>query len=91
MHPEVSFRALIDRPVEHSKKTWTGHHLRLSALTAAGIVIPRDLGDAGSAATDDILDAAVAAWSANRYAVGESKHLEPLTFDSGGRAVAIWY
>ena len=67
IHPEVSFRALADHPLA-SKHTWNGHNERRTLLACAGIMIPDELEDARSAAPDDILDAAVAAWSARRFA-----------------------
>ena len=69
VHPEVSFRALAGHALA-SKKQWNGHAGRRALLAAAGIVIPDALGDAGTVAADDIVDAAVAAWSASRIAAG---------------------
>jgi predicted RNase H-like nuclease len=65
---------------------------RRSLLKNAGILLADDLGDVGVVAPDDVLDAAVAAWSALRIANGEAKTLpsEP-EIDKRGRAVAIWY
>jgi predicted RNase H-like nuclease len=61
-------------------------------LAEAGIVIPDDLGHAGTAGADDILDAAVAAWSASRIAAGNAISLpDPPQFDTNNRKVAIWY
>ena len=91
VHPEVSFRALAGHPLA-SKKQWNGHVERRALLVAAGIVIPDALGDAGTAAADDILDAAVAAWSASRIAAGEEISLpSPPEHDDDGRRIAIWY
>ena len=91
VHPEVSFRALANRPLA-SKKQWIGHRQRHALLVRAGIQIPDDLGDAGTAAADDILDAAVAAWSANRIARREAISMpNPPEQDANGRQVAIWY
>ena len=91
VHPEVSFRA----PAGHalaSKKQWNGHAGRRALLAAAGIVIPDALGDAGTAAADDILDAAVAAWSASRIAAGVAVSLPaPPEPGEDGRQIAIWY
>ena len=66
--------------------------VRRSLLTGAGIRLSDDLGDAGAVAPDDVLDAAVAAWSALRIAKGDAKTLpsEP-EIDERGRAVTIWY
>ena len=93
VHPEVSFEALADprRPLNR-KRSWDGHLARCSLLAEAGIVIPDDLGHAGTAGADDILDAAVAAWSASRIAAGNAISLpDPPQFDTNGRQVAIWY
>jgi len=46
---------------------------------------------AGQAAPDDVLDAAVAAWTAARKANGEAATLPPEPPLRDGRAVAIWY
>ena len=55
-------------------------------------MIPDDLGHAGTAGADDILDAAVAAWSASRIAAGNAISLpDPPQFDTNNRKVAIWY
>jgi predicted RNase H-like nuclease len=56
-------------------------------LAAAGIVVPTDIGEAGRAGADDVLDAAAAAWSAGRIARGEAR-----CFPHGAApgAPAIW-
>ncbi len=92
VHPEVSFCALAQAHLQHPKKTWNGLMARRSLLKKAGILLADDLGDVGIVAPDDVLDAAVAAWSALRIANGEAKTLpsEP-EIDERGRAVAIWY
>jgi predicted RNase H-like nuclease len=70
VHPEVSFAVLAGAPLASAKRTWNGQHERLSLLRAAGIAIPARL-DAGLVPVDDVLDAAVAAWTATRVARGE--------------------
>ena len=102
VHPEVSFRALADRSQEFvdrslaPKSQWNGHTKRRALLAEVGIVIPDPLGQAGAAGSDDILDAAAAAWSANRIAAHAAASLpnppEPDGNGRGdGRLVAIWY
>jgi len=93
VHPEVSFRALATTPLQAGKRTWVGHLQRRVLLERAGIVVPADLGSAGHmAGVDDVLDAAVAAWSAQRIAAGIARSLpDPPERDTEGRAVAIWY
>jgi predicted RNase H-like nuclease len=74
VHPEVSFAALARRPLAYGKKTWNGQHERATLLLGAGIEIP-DWLEAGLVAADDVLDAAVTAWSATRIARGEHRTL----------------
>jgi predicted RNase H-like nuclease len=90
VHPEVSFAALAGSHLGHAKRSWNGQMERRRLLAMAGIVLPDQLA-AGRAAADDVLDAAIAAWSAARRAKGEATTLpaEPPLQD--GRPVAIWY
>ena len=92
VHPEVSFAALAGRPLPESKRTWAGAIRRRRLLTGAGIVVDDDLGPAGSAAAvDDVLDAAVAAWTARRVASDEAQPLpDPPEVFSDGISSAIW-
>ncbi|MEI5007258.1 DUF429 domain-containing protein [Streptomyces sp. PmtA] len=93
VHPEVSFRALAGgRPLSYRKKSWSGQMTRRSLLEDAGIVLPGDLGAAGAVPPDDVLDAAAAAWSADRIARGRARSLpDPPQPGDGGRPIAIWY
>jgi predicted RNase H-like nuclease len=70
VHPEVSFTVLAGAPLAFAKRTWNGQHERVRLLVDAGIDLPDRL-DAGLVAADDVLDAAIAAWSATRIARGE--------------------
>jgi predicted RNase H-like nuclease len=70
VHPEASFAVLAGRPLAFAKRTWNGQRERLQLLAGAGIELPDRL-DAGLVRADDVLDAAVAAWSATRVARGE--------------------
>ena len=92
VHPEVSFAALAGAPLTAGKKTWSGMVHRRDLLATAGIVLPADLGPAGAAGVDDVLDAAAAAWSADRVATGQARCLPqiPQTF-SDLLPAAIWY
>jgi predicted RNase H-like nuclease len=91
VHPEMSFAAMAEAPLEHGKKTWNGQMARRRLLEQKGLVLPGDLGAAGEVPTDDVLDAAAAAWTAMRYAQGEAKSLpaEP-EVDGLGLKMAIW-
>jgi predicted RNase H-like nuclease len=81
VHPEVSFRALKGAYLEESKTTWNGFMERRALLAGAGIEIPDAL-PAGIPLAD-VLDAAVAAWSARRIARDEASTL--------GEPPAIWF
>jgi predicted RNase H-like nuclease len=92
VHPEVSFRAMAGRHLTWPKTSWNGLHDRLDLLQGAGIEIPVSIADIGNAGTEDVLDAAAAAWSASRIAEGSARSLpdKPTQFIDG-RALAIWY
>ena len=73
-HPEGSFAELLGAPAAASKKTWAGMTQRLGALTAAGFDLSAvDDQAARAAVTDDLLDAAAAAWTAERYHRGVAR------------------
>ena len=86
VHPEVSFAEAHGRPLEWPKSTWNGIALRRGILEREGIVLPADLGPGGAADVADVLDAAIAAWSATRIAAGESQSLPA----GSQRIGAIW-
>lgn len=92
VHPEVCFALLMGHPASASKKTWAGMVERRKALAAAGIRLEEVSGAAASrAAVDDMLDAAAAAWSAQRVLDGVAQSLPEIPdIDSSGRAIAIW-
>jgi predicted RNase H-like nuclease len=91
VHPEVSFRAMNGgRPLGHRKKSAAGALRRLELLRAVGIELTA-LRDAGSAPLDDVLDAAAAAWSAQRILTGAAKSLPDPPEEIDGYPVAIWY
>lgn len=81
VHPEVSFRELLGRPLA-PKRTAAGASARRLALAEAGIRLPEL-----PYPEDDVLDAAVVAWSASRYARG---HALPLPEGHRSRIGAIW-
>jgi len=92
VHPEVSFAVMAGEPLATKKKSWAGACERRRLLADAGIVLDDDLGVAGiKAGYDDVLDAAVAAWTAQRIVAGTAISLpSPPEVDSAGRLVAIW-
>jgi predicted RNase H-like nuclease len=92
VHPEVSFAVLLGAPATASKKSWAGMVQRRRALAEVGILLEHIDGvAAGRAAVDDMLDAAVAGWTAARLAQGTAR-----SFPDGpregpsGRRLAIW-
>lgn len=92
VHPEVSFRSMAGEHLRYPKRTWNGLVERRGLLAEQGLVVPEaDLGKAGRAAPDDVLDAAAAAWSAHRKALGEARSLPEPPEMIDGRLVAIWY
>ena len=76
VHPEVSFAVLAGKPLLFAKRTWNGQRERIGLLATAGITIPDQL-DAGLVRSDDVLDAAIAAWTATRIAAGENVTIPP--------------
>ena len=91
VHPEMSFAQLGGTWMSHAKHTWAGARERTELLARAGISIRDDLGAAGGAGVDDVLDAAVVAWTATRLAARAAASLpDPPDEDADGRPVAIW-
>jgi predicted RNase H-like nuclease len=91
VHPEVSFSLLTGAPISAGKRTAAGLAARRQALEGAGILVPTDLADASGVAADDVLDAAVVAWSARRIAAGQARSFpDPPELSADGRAAAIW-
>lgn len=73
VHPEVSFAQLAGGPLNVRKATWAGAERRRALLAGVGIDLVGELDSAGrAAAVDDVLDAAVAAWTARRVARSEA-------------------
>jgi predicted RNase H-like nuclease len=91
VHPECSFRAMAGEPLtpkKHYRGVWQRLHLLQTAgidLTELALSIPK------GPAADDVVDAAAAAWTADRIARGEARSLpSPPELDADGREVAIW-
>ena len=92
VHPEVSFTAMVGAPLGDPKTTWAGLEQRRQILAEHGIHLDGDLGLAGrKVAPDDVVDAAAAAWSANRHRSGIAEpHPDPPEPLADGVAAAIW-
>lgn len=90
VHPEVSFAELAGEPLLWPKNSWRGAPLRRQLLAGAGITLGDELGEADGVPVADILDAAVAAWSASRIARGAFISLpDPPHVRSDGLPAAI--
>jgi predicted RNase H-like nuclease len=90
VHPEVSFRALKDTPLEWAKKTSDGREERLELLEAAGIV-PAP-GRVPGVTIEDVIDACAAAWSAHRVATRRAEVLPAADkMDWQPAPMRIWY
>ena len=93
VHPELSFLELSGSALP-SKKTWNGLIERMHALRGAGLDLSQPLEQAGLAAPDDVLDAAVVAWTAERIRRGEARSHPPLGAQGeqrdGEHRIAIW-
>jgi predicted RNase H-like nuclease len=92
VHPEVSFAELAGEHLRTRKLTWAGMVQRRRLLAGAGIDVPDDLGPPGElAGVDDVLDAAVVAWTASRAARGVARSLpDPPEPGGDGLPCAIW-
>ena len=86
VHPEVSFAEASGGPLEWPKSCWNGVALRRGILEAQGVVLSEDLGPGGAADVADVLDAAIAAWSAERIAGGRGRSSP----EDAQRIGAIW-
>lgn len=91
VHPEVSFRELAGEHLRWSKKSWNGLLLRRRLLSGAEIVLPDVIDEIDGAGADDVVDAAVVAWSARRIANGAGRTLPDPPEEADARRVAIWY
>jgi len=91
VHPEVSFCVLTGAPMRYPKRTWNGQHERRAALVLAGIALPDVLpGEVALVPADDLLDAAVAAWSADRLARGRARSIREDSRAEPGGPGHIW-
>jgi predicted RNase H-like nuclease len=92
IHPEVSFCAMNDgRPLTARKKSYGGVMERIELLRQQGIVLTDVDEPVSSRPIHDVLDAAAAAWSAQRIADGSAQSLPEPPERLEGRDVAIWY
>jgi predicted RNase H-like nuclease len=93
VHPELSFKEMTGTVLTSSKKTWSGMRARREALLREGISLDEVAVEAGSkCATDDMLDAGAAVWSAERILDGRARSIPLVPQRSPeGRDIAIWF
>ena len=93
VHPEVCFWALAgERPMAHGKKTKAGVSERLDLLRPVFPDIERHMQNRrANVGRDDLLDAAVAAWTASRIFKGEAQRVSESEWDANGLETTIWY
>ncbi len=93
VHPEVCFRALNQRrPMKHNKKTKEGAAERLALLRRVFPQIETHLANRPrGAGADDLMDAAVAAWTALRWNRHEAECVCSPEVDDVGLSVRIYY
>jgi predicted RNase H-like nuclease len=92
VHPEVCFWALAgQRPMTHKKKSSAGVTERLELLRSVFPTIDHHLQNRPSGVSkDDLLDAAVAAWTALKLHNGEARSVCDPQRDSKGLTAGIW-
>ena|ERR1035441_7317254 len=93
VHPEVCFCAINgQRSVAHNKKTKAGRNKRLNLLRNVFPDIQRHLANRPpQVGSDDLLDAAAAAWTALRRHRSEAVPVCTPERDEKGLSVAIFY
>jgi predicted RNase H-like nuclease len=91
VHPEVSFRAMNGgQALRYRKKSAGGALERTELLRRHGIELD-GLGATAVSPLDDVLDAAAAAWTAQRIAAGSAHSLPDQPELVDGYPIAIWY
>ncbi len=94
VHPEISFWAInTQQPMKHKKSSSAGRAERLKLLRSLYPDIDGLLAqlDRKKAAPDDLLDAAAAAWTAERISTGSARSVSPPEKDSRGLRAEITY
>ena len=93
VHPEVCMWALArECPMPHGKKTAAGIEERVELLRVVFPDIERHLQNRPhNVRKDDLLDAAVAAWTARRIQTSEARRVCEPERDANGLEATIWY
>ncbi len=93
VHPELCFSELEGGPMDLSKRKQLGREHRKQALRRCfpDLDVILKAGHEEHLPLEDILDAAVACWTALRLAEGKGRSLiEPVPRDSAGLPMTIW-
>lgn len=94
VHPEVCFYGLTGYPMRYKKKSTDGKAERLSAFRGrfSGIGKALNMFPRSQVASDDILDAYAAAWTALRIAENGAKRIPSRPpIDAKGLRMEMWY
>ena len=94
VHPELCFYGLTGKPMDHKKKSTEGKAQRLRALHNSFPGVARALGrfPRSQVASDDILDAYAAVWTAVRIADNSAKRIPARPpIDAKRLRMEMWY
>lgn len=91
VHPELAFHLRATRPLA-GKRTWNGVMARLAILRALGLELPDHVEDGDLVSADDVLDAAIVAWTAAglHHPAGLYGHPDPPQEWDRSRPIVIW-
>jgi predicted RNase H-like nuclease len=94
VHPELSFREMVGRPLNYGKKAGAGSQERIAALIEQGFpaLFVQTKPNGLRVGHDDFLDACAALWTAERIYRGTAKRFPPIPeCDARGLDMAIWF
>lgn len=91
VHPELAFHLRATRPLP-GKRSWNGVMARLAIVRALGLELPDHIEGGDRMSPDDVLDAAIVAWTAAglHHPAGLRSHPDPPEEWDRGRPIAIW-
>jgi predicted RNase H-like nuclease len=94
VHPELSFREMVGRPLVYSKKTSAGKRERIAALAEQGFPesFVREVPLGLPVGPDDFLDSCAALWTAERIYRGTARRIPAMIeYDPRGLDKAMWF
>jgi predicted RNase H-like nuclease len=89
-HPEGSFAVIGDRPCQWPKRVAAGRTERESLVSRVFPTVTSPMSSLPGAAADDVLDALVLLWTAQRRARGEAVYVGDEVVDRRGLKMQIW-